>query len=329
VLFLARRLVHGLVVLMGVSILSFVLAEAAPGSVFDDLQLDPRISPTTIVALREQYGVDRSVPEKYALWLRSIASGDFGFSVAHNTPVGALLWPRARNTLYLTVSATALAWLLAIPIGIWAASRQGSWPDRVTAAATTALLAVPDLVLGLGVLLIAVRTDSFPTGGMMSIGFADLDRWGKLKDLAAHFALPVTALVAVNLPVLVRHMRASMIEVLQSPFVQAARALGIPERRLYFRYTLRAAANPMISLLGLSLAALLSASFVVETIMSWPGLGPLLLSAVLARDLHVVVGVVTCSTVLLLAGNLIADLLLYWADPRIRPANPSAPRPAN
>jgi peptide/nickel transport system permease protein len=154
---------------------------------------------------------------------------------------------------------------------------------------------------------------------MASIDFADLHPWDKLKDVISHGFLPVTALTLVNLPVLVRHVRASLIDVLQAPFIQAARATGISERRLLFRHALRAAANPLISLLGLSVAALLSASLVVETIMSWPGLGPLLLEAVVARDLHLVVGAVTCSTVLLIAGNLVADGLLYLVDPRLRP----------
>jgi peptide/nickel transport system permease protein len=319
VLYLVRRLVHALLVLFGVSVLSFVLAEAAPGSVFDELKLDPQISPDTIEALRERYGLDRSFPEKYAHWLRSIARGELGFSVAHNSPVGPLLWPRARNTLFLTVTATLLAWLIAVPLGTWAASRKGAWPDRITAGTTTVLLAVPDLLLGLGLLLLAVRSGYFPTGGMVSLGFADLGTWDKTKDVLSHFFLPVMALTLINLPVLVRHVRASMIDVLQAPFIQAGRAIGMSERRLLFRYALRVAANPLISLLGLSVAALLSASLVVETIMSWPGLGPLLLASVVARDLHVVVGVVTCSTVLLIAGNLLADALLYWADPRIRP----------
>jgi peptide/nickel transport system permease protein len=317
--YLCGRLGHGVLVLVGVSLLSFLLAEAAPGSVVDELRLDPRVSPATIAAMRDRYGLDQSFAEKYLHWLRSIARGELGFSVAYNSPVGPLLWPRARNTLLLTVTATVIAWLIAVPVGIWAASRQGGWADRVSAGATTALLAVPDLLLGLGLLLVAVRTGFFPTGGMVSLGFADLGPWEKAKDVVSHFLLPVTALTLVTLPVLVRHVRASVVEVLGAPFIQAARAIGVPERRLLFRHALRVAANPLISLLGLSVAALLSASLVVETIMSWPGLGPLLLEAVVARDLHLVVGAVTCSTVLLIAGNLLADGLLYLVDPRIRP----------
>ena len=316
--YLCLRLGRGLLVLAGVSILSFVLAEMAPGSAFDEVRLDPRISPETVAAMRDRYGLDRSLPDKYIHWLQSIPNGELGFSVAFDSPVGPLLWPRARNTLLLTVPATVLAWCIAVPIGAWAASRPGGAGDRVTAGATTVLLSVPDLLLGLRLLVLAVRSGYFPTGGMMSVGFAGLGSWEKAKDLVSHFFLPVVALTLINLPVLVRHVRASLLDVLEAPFIQAARGAGIPERRLLLRHALRAAANPLISLLGLSIATLLSASVVVEMIMSWPGLGPLLIQAVAARDLHLVVGAVMCSTALLIAGNLVADALLYAADPRLR-----------
>ncbi len=298
--YLCLRLGHGLLVLAGVSVLSFGLAELAPGSVFDEARIDPRISAETVAAMRDRYGLDRSLPAKYFQWL------------------GPLLWPRARNTLLLTVPATVLAWCIAVPLGAWAASRPGGPADRAAAGATTVLLSVPDLLLGLSLLLLAVRTGYFPTGGMISVGFADLGPWEKAKDVVAHFFLPVAALTLINLPVLVRHVRASLLDVLRAPFIQAARAGGIPERRLLLRHALRAAANPLISLLGLSVATLLSASLVVEMIMSWPGLGPLLIQAVAARDLHLVVGAVMCSTALLIAGNLVADALLRVADPRLR-----------
>jgi peptide/nickel transport system permease protein len=317
--YVGRRLGHAVLLLLGVSILTFLFAELAPGDVLDEMRMDPRISEATIQAVRERYGMDQSLPQKYVRWLRSVGRGELGFSVVHNGPVGPLLWRRARNTLLLTVPATALAWMIAIPLGVWAAARKGQWADRGAAAATTTLLSVPDLLLGLVCLLIAVRTGYFATGGMVSLGFAELGPWEKVKDIVFHFFLPVTALLLVNLPVLVRHVRASLIDVLEAPFIQAARGLGVPERRLLYRGALRAAANPLISLFGLSIAALLSASLVIETIMSWPGLGPLLLEAVLARDLHLVVGAVTCSTLFLIAGSLLADGLLYVADPRIRP----------
>ena len=316
--YLSRRLVHTLLVLAGVSVLSFIFTALAPGDFLDDVRLDPRMSRDTVAALRARYGLDQPLPVKYAHWLQSVARGELGFSFAYNRPVAALLWPRARNTLLLTVPATTLAWLIAVPIGAWCASQRGGWGDRICGGATAALLAVPELLLALGLLVIAVHTGAFPTGGMVSAGFSDLGRWGRARDVAAHLFLPISALVLLNVPVLIRHVRASLIDVLAAPFIQAARARGVPSRRILFRDALRAAANPLIMLLGLSIAALLSTSLVVEAVMGWPGLGPLLLEAIAARDLHLVIGAVMCSTLLLLAGNVIADALLYLADPRIR-----------
>jgi peptide/nickel transport system permease protein len=135
--------------------------------------------------------------------------------------------------------------------------------------------------------------------------------------------LPVSVLVLTALPLLVRHVRSAMIGVLEAPFLQAARGHGIPRRRLLYRYALPAAANPLISLFGFSVGTLLSGSLLVEVVMSWPGLGPLLVEAILSRDLYVVIGGVLLSTLFLVIGNLIADLLLYWADPRTRVESPA------
>ena len=316
--YLSRRLAHGLLVLAGVSVLSFVLMALAPGDFLNEMKLDPRISPETVAALRDRYGLDQPLPLKYLHWLQSVRRGELGYSFAYNSPVASLLWPRARNTLLLTVPATTIAWLLAVPLGAWSASQRGRWGDRVCAAATTVLLVVPELLLGLALLLFALRTGYFPVGGMTSPRVADLGTWDALKDVAVHLALPASALILLTLPVLVRHVRASLIDVLATPFIQAARARGVPHRRLLFRDALRAAANPLLSLLGLSIAGLLSTSLVIEALMSWPGLGPLLLEAIGARDLHLVIGAVMCSTLLLLAGNLLADGLLYLTDPRVR-----------
>jgi len=315
---LARRAVHGLLLLVGVSVLSFVLVELAPGDYFAEMRLDPRISEATVHALRSRYGLDRPLPERYARWLASLAKGELGYSFAYGQPVGPLLWPRLRNTLLLTVTATALAWLLAVPLGTWWATRRRGPADAGLTGLTAMLLALPDLVLVLGLLLLAVRTGWFPAGGMVSLGHEQMPWGARVKDVAFHLVLPVTALVLGIVPALVRYVRASVADALGAPFVRAARAHGIPERRVLFRHVLPAAANPLISLFGLSLAGLLSMSLLVEVVMSWPGLGPLLLEAILARDFHLVLGPVLASTVLLLGGNLLADLVLAVADPRIR-----------
>lgn len=316
--YFGRRLLHGLFLLAGVSVLSFVFFQLAPGEFFDEMRLNPQIRPETVAALRAQYGLDRPLPVRYLRWLQSIFRGELGFSFAYNSPVAPLLWVRARNTLLLTVTAMLLAWSVAVPWGVWAAARRNSWGDRISTAGTSALLAIPDLLLALGLLLLALRTGYLPTGGMLSLGFSELGFWDKAKDIVAHLFIPATALVLGALPVLVRHVRAAMVEALDSPFIRAARSRGIPRRRLLFAYALRVAGNPLISLLGLSVAGLLSASLLIEVVTSWPGLGPLLLEAILARDFHLVIGAVMLSTALLVLGSLLADVLLYWADPRIR-----------
>jgi peptide/nickel transport system permease protein len=153
---------------------------------------------------------------------------------------------------------------------------------------------------------------------MRSPGWESLSTAARMRDLAWHMALPVAVLAMGMLPVLIRHVRASMVEVMESPFALSARAQGIPRARLLYRHLMPAALNPLISLLGFSLGTLLSASLLVEVVMGWPGLGPLFLEAILARDFGLVLGVIMMSTMFLVTGNLIADLLLYRADPRIR-----------
>jgi peptide/nickel transport system permease protein len=316
--YLERRIIHGLLLLIGVSVLCFLFSDLAPGSFFDEMKLNPQISAETVAALRSQYGLNQSLPVRYGRWVKSVLRGDWGYSFAYNAPVRSLLVIRARNTLLLTMLATLLAWVVAIPLGVWIASRNGRWEDRLTMAGTSFFLSIPELVLALGLLYWVVRTHALPAGGMVSVGFDDLGTWAKLCDLAAHLVIPVTILVLASLPILVRHVRASMLEVLKAPFIQAARGHGIGRTRLLFHYALPAAANPLISLFGLSVAGLLSGSLLVEVIMGWPGLGPLLLEASVSRDIYVVVGAVMASTFFMILGSFLADVMLLVVDPRVR-----------
>ncbi|MGD0304061.1 MAG: ABC transporter permease [Candidatus Acidiferrales bacterium] len=316
--YFARRLIHATLLLLAVSVFSFAFLQLAPGDFFSPMRLNPQISARTVAGLRSEYGLDQPLPIRYEHWLWAILHGDLGPSFAYNSPVAPLLAVRARNTLLLTGTAMLLAWLIAIPLGIASAVQRGKWSDRAGGVVASALLTVPDLVLFLGLLLLAVRTGWFPTGGMVSTTFADMNPWGKARDIAQHLFLPALGLALASLPALLRHIRAAMIEVLEAPFIRAARAHGISEARVLFRYALPVAANPLISLFGFSLATLLSASLLVEVILSWPGIGPLLIDAILAKDFYIVVGAVMLSSVLLVVGNLFADLLLVAADPRIR-----------
>ncbi|HEV2341193.1 MAG TPA: ABC transporter permease [Candidatus Acidoferrales bacterium] len=315
--YLGLRLLHSALLLWGVSLLAFLFVAAAPGDFADALRLNPQVSGTTIAATRARYGLDKSFPIRYARWIGNVARGDLGYSFAYDAPVASLIWTRARNTLFLTIIATLVAWLIAVPLGVWSASRRHG-AANIVSTGVSSLIAVPDILLALGFLYLAVQTGWFPTGGMVSVAFDQFGYWAKLRDLIAHLILPTMTLVIGMLPVLAQHARAAVAEALDAPFIRSARAHGIPQRRLLFSYALPFAANPLISLFGLSLAALLSGSLLVEVIMSWPGLGPLILGAVESRDIYVVVASVLASTIFLLAGNWVSDLLLYANDPRIR-----------
>jgi len=314
----ARRLVHAGLLLLAISFLCFALAQIAPGDFFDAMRLNPRISAQTIDHVRSEYGMDQPLLVRYERWLHSTFEGQMGFSLAYNGPVWPLLRVRARNTLVLTGASTVLAWLIAIPLGVWSGEKRGTRGDRVVGLATSTILTVPDLLIFLALLLLAVRSGWFPSGGMESLGAGGMSFWGRIGDSARHVFLPALGLAIVTLPPLLRHVRSAMVDTLESPFMRAARGHGIPRARLLYRYALPAALNPLLSLFGLSVGAMLSASLLAEVILSWPGLGPLLLEAILSRDVYIVTGAVMLSSVFLVAGNLLADFLIFASDPRIR-----------
>lgn len=321
-MFMIRRISHSLLLLLGVSLLSFVLLQMAPGSFFDEMRLNPQVSPQTIAQLSKQYDVEKPLPVRYLSWLRSVFKGDWGVSLAYNAPVAPLLLTRAKNTLLLTTTATLLSWGIALPIGILTAAaahgRRLRWVDHAASLMTTLLLVIPDLLLALAMLWIAVRTHWWYAGGMQTPGMEHQNTWLQMKDAALHLIGPVAVLVLGTLPVLIRHVRAAMADALDLPFIKAASGHGLPPSRILFRHALPVAAAPLVSLSGLSLGTMLSASLLVEVVMNWPGIGPVLLEAILARDVYVVVGAVTFSAILLVAGMLLADCLLFLADPRIR-----------
>ncbi|MGA7291291.1 MAG: ABC transporter permease [Terriglobales bacterium] len=322
--YVARRLLRAVFLRIGVSALCFLFTEMAPGSFFDEMRLNPQISPQTIAALRAHYGLDQPLVIRYGRWMKSALHADLGYSIAYNTPVAPLLWSRAKNTLVLTTTALFLTWIISVPLGVWTASRRGGLLDKAVTLVSSFLISIPELVIAVALLAIAVRWRILRVGGMMSPDFDEFSAWAKLQDLVLHLALPAFILVLCETAVIVRHVRASVIEVLGAPYVQAARGFGTTRTRLLFRHVLPVAANPAISLLGFSLAGLLSGSLMVEVVCGWPGLGPLILEATLSRDLYLVIGGIMFSALFMIGGNLIADMMLLVFDPRIRREGPHA-----
>ncbi|HST10923.1 MAG TPA: ABC transporter permease [Terriglobales bacterium] len=316
--YLGRRVIRAVLLLFGISVLCFLFTEMAPGSFFDEMRLNPQISPETISSMRSRYGLDQPLVVRYGRWVRSALQADFGYSIAYNTPVAPLLWTRAKNTLLLNTVAMLLTWTISVPLGVWVATRRRNAWDRAIDGMNSILISIPEIVIAVALLAIAVRWRVLPVGGMTSVDHEVLSRWGRGREIATHMLMPTIMLVLVECSVIVRHVRASVIDVLGTPFVQAARGLGIGNMRLLYRHVLPVAANPIISLLGLSLAGLMSGSLLIEVICGWPGLGPLILDATLSRDLYLVIGGIMLSTLFMLGGNLIADAMLLACDPRIR-----------
>ena len=316
--YLGRRLLRALLLFVGVSALCFLFTEMSPGSFFDEMRLNPQVSPETISLLNSRYGLDQPIAIRYERWVKAVAHADLGYSIAYNAPVAPLLWSRAKNTLLLTISAMMFAWLVSVPLGVWTAARRGKALDKFSGAASSFFIAVPEVVIAVALLAIVVRWRILPFGGMKSIDLTGLSAWASFLDTAKHMLLPAVILAVLDGAIIFRHVRASVLEVLETPFVQATRGLGIGRNRLLFRHILPVAASPAISLFGFSLAGLISGSLLVEVVCGWPGLGPLILDATLSRDIYLVIGGIMFSALFMIGGNFIADVMLLAADPRIR-----------
>ena len=318
-IYVVKRLLQALLTLLLASALSFFIIQLAPGDYLDTLKQNPKISPERIEDLRQQFGLDRSWPEQYGRWLwRILTQGDFGTSFVYQRSVASLLWERLAATLLLAIASLIVTWAIAIPLGIIAAVKQNHWIDRLLRVISYAGQGFPSFITALLLLIFAQYTSPlFPVGGMTSINHTDLSPLGKFLDISWHMILPTLALSITSFAGLQRITRGELLDVLRQDYIQTARAKGLPESRVIYVHALRNAVNPLITLLGFELASLLSGAFIAEFFFNWPGLGRLILQAVLAQDLYLVMASLVMGAVMLIVGNLLADLLLKAVDPRI------------
>ncbi len=316
--FLFKRLLHLIPLLLGVSLLTFLLMALSPGDYYTALSQNPQISPETLAHLKARFHLGEPWYVQYFYWLKNILHGDFGYSMAYKIPASSLIFERLGNTFLLSFSALILAWGVAIPLGIWAAVKKDSWADRACSLVAFVGLSVPDVLLSLLALWFAAATGWFPVGGAQSPIYDLLSPAQQFWDRAHHLLLPALVLAAADMAGIMRQTRSNLLDTLRAEYVTAARARGLGEGWVIYRHALRNAINPLLTIFGYSLAALLSGAFIVENIMAWPGLGRLTLEAFFAKDSYLVVDSVVLATALLVAGNFIADLLLAWSDPRIR-----------
>jgi len=316
--FLLRRFLQAIPLLFGISALTFLLLQLAPGDFLNTMAENPGITVESIEAMRTRFGLDRPWHVQYVLYLKNlILHLDFGESFSRHQPVFQVLREGLLNTLLLAVSAAVVTWGLAVPLGVWAAVRQYSWVDKGLSLLAFLWLSIPEVLSGLLLLFLAAKTGLFPVGGMRSLGWESMDPLGKALDLLHHLALPALVVGLIPLAARMRQMRANLLDVLRLDYVTTARAKGLDERTVVFKHAVRNAINPLITLFGFTLGALLSGSFIAEIIFSWPGLGRITLDALLTQDQYLVMGSVLMASVVLVLGNLVADILLAVADPRI------------
>ncbi len=318
---LIRKALWMLLVLWGITLVSFVVIHLAPGSPTDlQTTLNPLAGEASRARLEALYGIDRPLHIQYWDWLSRVVQLDFGNSMSSDArPVMEKISERLPLTIGINVASLILTLLIAIPVGVLSAWKQGSLFDRGMTVLVFIGFAMPGFWLALLLMLYTgLEHQWLPLSGLVSMDYPALSFWGKLVDILRHLILPVTVITVGGIAGMSRFMRSSMLEVLRQDYIVTARAKGIPAHTVIFRHALRNALLPVITLLGLSVPGLIGGSVIIETIFALPGLGQLFYTAVMARDYPLIMGNLVLGAILTLLGNMLADICYGLADPRIR-----------
>ena len=315
--YILKRIIQTLPLLFIVSIISFFIIRLSPIDPLAELRLNPSISQETLQKEIQRLGLDKPIPVQYGKWASSFVRGDLGVT-SSGERVADKLKERIPNTLLLTSIVIFMTWLVGVPLGILGAVFHKSQFDRLLTVLSSIGMAIPSFFFAILLLIFAVKTSWFPVGGLTSFDFDEMSLGGKILDLAKHLVLPVTVLFTISLSGLQRQMRANMLDVMDSEYIKFARAKGLSEFQVIFKHALRNALNPLITLLGFEFAGLLSGAALTEYVFQYPGLGRLILEAVMKSDINLVMASLMMGSIMLVLGNLLADILLIITDPRIR-----------
>ncbi|MDI6751865.1 MAG: ABC transporter permease [bacterium] len=316
--FILKRLLHAIPLLIGITIISFFIIQLAPGDYFTQMELNPEISKETLEKLRTDFGYDKPIWIQYLRWLKNLSRFDFGVSISYHIPVATLIKQRVLATLYLSLVVIFFLWLISIPLGLFCATHQKSFQDKVIMVSGYIGMSMPSFFFAFLLIFFSAKTDLLPIGGIVSINFDDLPFFSKVKDLILHITIPASVIIFGGFGYLTRIMKGYLLDVLSSPYIIAARARGLSEFRVIGKHGLANALNPMITIFGFQLSGILGGAALIEIITRWPGMGRLMLDAVLSQDLYLVMAGLVISSLMLIGGNLIADILLALSDPRIR-----------
>lgn len=312
-MYILKRFLIALPVILGVTVISYVIISLAPGDAVD-LMVDPTISKHDIEQRRRDLGLDQPIPVRYVKWLGQVAQGNLGYSYLTSRPVAERISERIGPTLMLSMAALLIAFTFAIPIGVVSATRQYSPLDYGSSVFALIGVSVPNFFLGIGLIYIfSLKLDLLPVSGMRTLG---IDK--SLKDLLEHLVLPALVLGTGTMGQVMRYTRSSMLDVVRQDFIRTARAKGLSERLVVYKHALRNALLPVITLLGLLIPILFGGAIITEQVFRWPGMGLLTIEAISQRDYPVLMGLNLLTAVLVVTAGLLTDLLYSIADPRIR-----------
>lgn len=330
--YLYRRVALALLTLLFVSIASFAIIQLPPGdfvtTYISELAADRRkISEERVEALRSQYGLDQPVAIQYLQWMSQVVRGNFGISLDWNRPVIEVIGDRLALTMVLSIVSILLTWMIAIPIGIYSALRQYSIADYIFTFIAFVGIAIPEFLLALVLLYLGFLVFGVNIGGLFSPEFVDA-AWSAAKvwDLVKHLPLPVIVLAIVGTGVEIRILRANLLDEMRKPYVIAARAKGLRQRRLIAKYPFRVALNPFVSSVGFLFPSLVSGAVIISLVLSLPTVGPVFLRALQSQDMFLAGTIVLMLGTLTVVGVLVSDVLLMWLDPRIRYARATSRR---
>lgn len=323
--FVIRRVLVMIPTLFAISVLTFIIIQLPPGDYLETYisnltQTGESVDAETVASLKQQYGLDKPIHYQYGLWMWNILRhGDMGISFSYNKSVNSLIGERLALTVAISLATLVLTWIIAIPIGIYSATRQYTVFDYLVTFFGFIGMSTPGFLLALLLMSLSFRWFGTSPGGLFSPAFQDAP-WtlAKLADLMQHLWVPVAILSVAGTASIIRMVRANLLDQLQMPYVVTARAKGLSEIRLLLKYPVRVAINPVVSTIGWLLPAIISGSLIVEMVLNLPTIGPLLYRALLEQDMFLAGGIVMMAAVLTVIGTLISDLLLAWVDPRIR-----------
>lgn len=322
--FILRSLLYMTVTLVFVSIISFILIELPPGSYLEvELQrlrqMGGNMSQDQINSLVNRYGLNDPIHVKYWKWISGVVQGDFGQSFEWKQPVGNLIWGRLGFSFILSACSILFAWLVSIPLGVYSATHRYTIPDYLITVLQFAGVAIPEFLVALVLLVFASRVLGQDVGGLFSSQYVNADwSWGKFVDMLKHLWIPVLVISLGSTAFLTRVMRANLLDVLNMQYVQTARAKGLRENLVVWKHAVKNALHPLIMAAGGILPALISGEVIASIVLNLPTTGPLFIRALINQDMYLAVTFLMFLSIMLVIGNLLADLALAWVDPRVR-----------